>query len=340
MDSDLDATARAPKPAPGVALRVLLVDDDELALAHLEGVLCANGFEVCTAAGSLEALASMRADFAPVVITDLKMPGMDGLELCRTIRQQSWPGYIYILLLTAQDAEQDILAGLSAGADDYISKRMSPAQLLARLRTAQRILTLERSLKAALAEKHRETLTDSLTGAPNRRYFVRRLTRELDRLRLHGGDLCLMSLDIDHFKQINDRYGHASGDSVLKEFVQRVGKCLPRITDWCARMGGEEFSVVLEETTLVGARIVAERLRQAIAVTPILTRAGLVKVTVSIGVSGLETEVNRQDVNIDSLLHQADRYLYVSKENGRNRVTFPEFDATTRSTATGDVTVK
>jgi diguanylate cyclase (GGDEF)-like protein len=323
MDSDLDATARVLKLNCGVALRVLLVDDDELALAWLGEVLCANGFEVCTATGSLEALASMKVDFAPVVITDLKMPGMDGLELCRTIRQQAWPGYIYILLLTAQDAEEDILAGLSAGADDYLSKRMSPAQLLARLRTAQRILTLERSLKEALAEKRREALTDSLTGAPNRRYFVRRLTRELDRLRLHGGHLCLMSLDIDHFKQINDRYGHASGDSVLKEFVRRIGQCLPRITDWCARMGGEEFCVVLEETNFAGAKIVAERLRQAIADTPILTRAGPVKVTVSIGVSGLEAQANREEVTIDSLLLQADRYLYTSKETGRNCVTFP-----------------
>jgi two-component system cell cycle response regulator len=325
----MNVTTRAPNVNFGAALRVLLVDDDELALAWLGGILSANEFEVCTATGSLEALASMKAAFAPVLITDLKMPGMDGLELCRTIRQQAWPGYIYILVLTAQDAEEDILAGLSAGADDYLSKRMSPAQLLARLRTAQRILTLERSLKKALAQRRREALTDSLTGAPNRRYFVRRLSRELDRLKLYGGDLCLMSLDIDHFKQINDRYGHASGDSVLKEFVQRIGRCLPRNTDWCARMGGEEFSVVLEETKLAGARTVAERLRQAIAETPVLTRAGLVHVTVSIGVSSLEAESNREGITIDSLLHQADRYLYVSKESGRNRVTFPGLDAAT-----------
>jgi len=253
------------------------------------------------------------------------MPGMDGLSVCRAIRQKIWPGYVYILLLTMQDDEKDILAGLDAGADDYLSKRMSPAQLLARLRTAQRILTLERSLKVALAEKHREALTDSLTGAPNRRYFVRRLRRQLDRLRICGGDLCLMSLDIDHFKQINDRYGHASGDSVLKEFVRRVAGCLPRDTGWCARMGGEEFSVVLEETKLAGARIVAERLLQAIALTPIRTRAGVVKVTVSIGVSGLEADANSEAVTIDSLLHQADLYLYASKENGRNCVTFPRF---------------
>jgi two-component system cell cycle response regulator len=329
MNSDLDATVQVLKLNCGFALRVLLVDDDELVTARLGGILCANGFEVCTATGGLEALASMKADFVPVVITDLKMPGMDGLELCRTIRQQPWPGYIYLLLLTAQDAEEDILAGLTAGADDYLSKRMSPAQLLARLRTAQRILTLERSLKGALAEKRREALTDSLTGAPNRRYFVRRLSRELDRLRICGGDLCLMSLDIDHFKQINDSYGHASGDSVLKEFVQRIGQCLPRNTDWCARMGGEEFSVVLEETNLAEAKIVADRLLHAIAVTPMRTRTGAIRVTVSIGVSGLEAEANREEVTIESLLHQADRYLYASKEKGRNCVTFPRFHAAT-----------
>jgi diguanylate cyclase (GGDEF)-like protein len=302
---------------------VLLVDDDELVLARLEGVLGPAGFDVCTAASGSGALASLEKTFAPVVIMDLKMPDMDGLEVCRTIRERTWPGYVYILLLTAQDAEEDILAGLDAGADDYLSKRMSSAQLLARLRTAQRILTLERSLKGALAEKRRLALTDALTGAPNRRYFLRRLGRELKRVHRFGGDLCVMSLDIDHFKQVNDRYGHASGDAVLQEFVRRIGHCLPRKTDWCARMGGEEFAVVLEETNLEGARIVAERLRHTMAVSPMRTRAGAIKVTVSIGVSGLEVGANRNAVCIDSLMHQADQYLYASKKNGRNRVTLP-----------------
>jgi diguanylate cyclase (GGDEF)-like protein len=195
--------------------------------------------------------------------------------------------------------------------------------LLARLRTAQRILTLESSLKTALAEKRRLALTDVLTGAPNRRYFLRRLSRELKRMHRSGGDLCLMSLDIDHFKQVNDRYGHASGDAVLQEFVRRIGQCLPRSTDWCARMGGEEFAVVLEETNLEGARIVAERLRHAMAVSPMRTRAGAITVTVSIGVSGLEAAANRERATVESLMHQADQYLYASKGNGRNCVTFP-----------------
>jgi diguanylate cyclase (GGDEF)-like protein len=142
-------------------------------------------------------------------------------------------------------------------------------------------------------------------------------------MRRFGGDLCLMSLDIDHFKQINDRYGHASGDAVLQEFVQRIGQCLPRSTDWCARMGGEEFAVVLEETNLVGARVVAERLRHAMAGSPMRTRAGAITVTVSIGVSGLETAANREETSLESLMNQADQYLYMSKGNGRNCVTLP-----------------
>lgn len=248
---------------------------------------------------------------------------MDGLALCRAIRERSWPGYVYILLLTTQDTEEDILAGLDAGADDYISKRISPAQLLARLRTAQRILTLEQSLKVALAEKHRLTMTDALTGAPNRRYFQRRLSRELQRLRHFGGDLCLLSLDIDRFKQINDRYGHASGDAVLQEFVRRVSQSLPRNTDWCARMGGEEFAVVLEETSLDGAKMIAERLRSVIAASPMRTRAGMINVTVSIGVSALGAATERNEISVESLMNQADGRLYASKENGRNCVTLP-----------------
>jgi two-component system, cell cycle response regulator len=322
-ESDLDDTTQVLTLGPGIAPKVLLVDDDELILAQLEAVLVASGFEVCTAASGAEALAFLEETFAPVVIMDLKMPGMDGLSICRTIRERTWPGYVYILLLTMQDDEKDILAGLDAGADDYLSKRMSSAQLLARLRTAQRILTLERSLKGALAEKRRLALTDALTGAPNRRYFLRRLSRELARLQRFGGELCVMSLDLDNFKQVNDRYGHASGDAVLQEFVRRIGQSLPRNTDWCARMGGEEFAVVLEETNLEGARIVAERLRHAMAVSPIRTRAGAIKVTVSIGVSGLEAAANRKEVSVESLLHQADQHLYASKEKGRNCVTLP-----------------
>ena len=225
MEDDLGPTTQVLRLPFGAPPRVLLVDDDELVLARLQALVAAAGFEVDTALGGASALASLQKNFSPVVIMDLQMPDMDGLALCRTIREGTWPGYVYIVLLTAQDAEDDILAGLDAGADDYMSKKTSTAQLLARLRTGQRILGLEQSLKEALAEKRRLTMTDALTGAPNRRYFQRRLGRELERMRRFGGELCLMALDIDRFKTINDRYGHASGDAALQEFVRRGDRC-------------------------------------------------------------------------------------------------------------------
>ena len=321
MKQEFDDTTQSMRLNPAIAPRVLLVDDDELILEHLETLVVAAGFEVCTAQGGAEAIAALERSFSPIVITDLNMPGMDGLSLCRTLRQRSWPGYIYVVVLTMQNSERDILAGLDAGADDYLSKRMSSAQLLARLRTAQRLLTLEQSLEMAVTETRRLALTDALTGAPNRRYFEKRLSREMRRVRRFGGDICLLSLDIDRFKSINDRHGHAAGDLVLREFAYRLSGCLPRDTDWYARTGGEEFSVVLEGTDQAGAEAVGERVRQAISATPIETAAGLIGVTVSIGIGCLTARPDSDDCSIESLLDRADRNLYTSKENGRNCVT-------------------
>jgi diguanylate cyclase (GGDEF)-like protein len=253
--------------------RVLLVDDDELVLERLRALITTSGFGVEIARDGLAALAALQAHFAPIVIADRRMPGMDGLALCRTIRRDNWPGYVYILLLTAQDAEEDILAGLEAGADDYLSKRASAAQLLARLRTASRILSLEHSLKQALEEKRRLSLTDPLTGCANRRCFMKHLSVEFERARRAGEALNLVSLDIDHFKRINDRYGHATGDLVLQEFVRRVNQCLQPQRGWCARVGGEEFAVVAGGG-LTSAQRLAEAIRAAAASAPVATPAG------------------------------------------------------------------
>jgi two-component system cell cycle response regulator len=323
MDQQLQVGTRDSRPECSVARAVLLVDDDELVLAHLKELVRAAGFEVHTAADGAAAYAFLEQHFTPIVITDLNMPAMDGLALCRAIRQHAWPGYVYVLLLTVHDGEQDILAGLEAGADDYLSKRASAAQLVARLHTAQRILGLEQALKSEVEEKRRQSLTDPLTGAHNRRYFDQHLQRDFKSSQRGGGPLSLLMLDIDHFKRINDRFGHAAGDAVLQEVVRRIAMCLPRVTDWCARVGGEEFVIVLGNTPLAGAAQVAERIRETIGGVPLPTPAGPIAATASMGVVQFQPGTGHEFVSVESLMHELDSNMYVSKLNGRNRVTLP-----------------
>ena len=265
-------------------------------------------------------------EFAPIVILDRNMPGMDGITLCKAIRASQYPGYVYIMLVTAHDSEEEILAGLDAGADDYLSKRVSGTQVIARLATARRILTLEHSLKQVIEERRRMAMTDPLTGAHNRRYFMNHMRRELKRTRRFGGDVSLLVCDIDHFKHINDRYGHAAGDAVLVEFVRRI-QALLRGSDWCARLGGEEFAVVLPQTGLGGAAVVAEKIRRTVAADPVVSSEGAIELTVSVGVSALACFPDRGTVTADHLLSRADDCLYSSKNGGRDRVTVDELPA-------------
>jgi two-component system cell cycle response regulator len=321
MSEDGDDTARILTLDLPVAPTVLIVDDDELVLARLQELVAAAGYCVRTAANGIGALNSLEQSAASIVVTDLNMPGMDGLDLCRRIREHAWPGYVYIVLLTVRDEEKDILAGLDAGADDYLSKHTPAVQFTARLRIAKRVLALEYSLKSALEKKRQLAMTDALTGAYNRRYFMRHLSRELKRSQRFGGDVSLLLLDIDHFKQVNDTYGHVVGDVVLKKLTTQIATCLQRATDWCARLGGEEFAIVLEGTNLAQARLCAEKMRRAIENTVIDTSAGAVRITVSIGVSGLGGIASRNSATVQSMLEWANTNLYASKASGRNRVT-------------------
>jgi diguanylate cyclase (GGDEF)-like protein len=305
-----------------VAPRVLVVDDDEIALERMRDLVTAAGYEVSIASSGGAALAELGREFAPIVILDRSMPGMDGLELCRAIRQESqFPGYVYLMLCTAHDSEEEILAGLEAGADDYLSKRASGAQLLARLATARRIIALESSLKHVIEERRRMAMTDAMTGAFNRRHFMKQVRLELKRTRRANGDLVLAIFDIDHFKHINDRHGHAAGDAVLVEFARRVQESLGRENDWAARLGGEEFAVVLPDTDLQGGAVAAEKIRRAVAATPFRTVDGPIDVTVSGGLSSLAALGSREKPTVELLLRRADDALYLSKHNGRDRVT-------------------
>jgi two-component system cell cycle response regulator len=309
-------TLKLDQPPP---CSVLLVDDDQFVCAQFASMLQSAGYSVRTACSGAEALLEFEREPANIVISDWEMPEMDGLALCRSLRQAQ-SRYTYLLLLTVRGGKRDVVAGLKSGADDYIVKGAPREEILARMETGRRIVTLDSALREAHRHHRREAMTDALTGARNRRYFDKYLPREIDRCRRYGHALALISCDLDHFKQVNDSYGHDAGDEVLQEFVARAGQCL-RATDWLARTGGEEFAIVLPETDMAGAQLVAERIRVVTASASVHATNAHLDMTVSVGCTAVELPEELAHCAAADLVAAADRCLYVSKQRGRNRVT-------------------
>lgn len=299
---------------------VMIVDDDELAREQLSSLLSYAGYRVITCASGEEAIRRQTQERCSVVLSDWEMPDMDGIALTRHLRKNGRDSYTYILLLTIRRSKRDIVAGLQAGADDYIVKGASTEELLARMETARRIVNLERSLRIANSENRKQAVTDAVTGIRNRHYLMKYLPREFERSRRYGHTLSVLTCDLDRFKLVNDGFGHEAGDDVLREFCSRT-EALLRTPDWMARAGGEEFTIVLPETGLGGAKIVAERIRGAFASSAVRTAAGPIAATVSIGVASVRVPRNLLNLTFNDMLRAADRCLYESKESGRNRVT-------------------
>ena len=201
---------------------ILLAEDNPVSSKLIENMLKKVGHEVTTASNGSHALELFNEKFFPIVLTDWMMPEMDGLDLCKAIRNSSPEGYVYIILLTARDSKDDIVAGLKAGADDYLSKPISHLELIARLNSGIRILKLERSLKLASEEIRILSITDALTGCFNRGYLNEHLLQEIMRSKRYNHSLSVVMCDIDHFKQVNDTYGHQTGDRVLIAFAQVI----------------------------------------------------------------------------------------------------------------------
>lgn len=320
IGADLSDTVLTLQLLEPTACRVLIVDDDELVRARLTALLRMSRFEVRTAASAQEALKLLSEDRCEILLTDLQMPDMDGLALCRNIRENLKESYIYVLMLSVCATQADILAGLAAGADGYMVKGASTDEILARMEVARRITHVEHSLRSSNRENRRLSVTDTLTGAHNLRYFTKYLPRELQRSQRYGHSLAILSCDIDGFKQINDTFGHAAGDEVLQEFVARSQGRIRSASDWLARVGGDEFMIVLPETAARGAHLAAAMLRQTLAAEPVSSRAGPIKFTVSIGVTALEPANEADSVlRMEHLLRAADRGLYADKLLRGNR---------------------
>ena len=301
----------APKESEPV--KVLLAEDDptqRLVVAHL---VRNAGYVVETVSDGKSALARILEETFDILITDLDMPGLDGSCLCQRIREASLANYLYILMLTAHTGDVDVAAGLEAGADDFVRKPANPVELLARLKNGSRIVKLQR-------EAYKNSITDALLGIFNRRYLIHQLRCEVWRAHRYQRPLTVLMIDLDHFKQINDRFGHSAGDQVLVGFARKA-RGLIRASDWFARFGGEEFVIVLPETPLGVAGQVAEKLRRELEAAPFLLASGEHRVTASFGVAALTLG---GDENSDGVLGRADQALYRSKQEGRNRITLAE----------------
>ena len=315
-----DTTVTLSIQAPA-ACRVLLVDDDAVVRHRLTSLLRAAGYEVYAASSAEEALRFLDSTFCQIVLTDWHMPDMDGLALCRHLRHRRGKGYIYLLMLTVRSGAEDIVTGLTAGADDYVVKGAAPEEILARVEVGRRITHLESSLRASNRENRRNSVTDPLTGAKNRRYLMKYLPRAIEHAVQGSDSIAVVGFDVDHFKRVNDDFGHDIGDEVLQELVRRASSVVRQGIDWIARAGGEEFVVVLPHTNLKDATVFADRLRSVIIAQPMGTSVGRLVVTVSVGVTALDGPPELGATSASEMLRAADQCVYASKNLGRDRVT-------------------
>lgn len=301
-------------------MKVLVVEDDVTTRLLLSGALRKWGYDVVAVADGEDAWDEVKKREARLVITDWEMPRLDGAGLCKRIRTQLGSQYTYVLLLTNYKDPDHIVQGLSAGADDFISKPFNPLELQARLAVGQRILSLQDDLLEKNRELERLNLqlariaaTDALTQLGNRRSFDDALQRVHALSLRHGRPYGVLMADLDHFKSINDRFGHPAGDEILKLFAVVVSSGL-RLSDLSGRIGGEEFAALLPCSLEEGV-LVAERMRRAFQNSNIVCDEGAVDTTVSIGVAG-----GPAGTELEVLLAAADTALYQAKRTGRNKV--------------------
>lgn len=293
---------------------VLIAEDDLTSRILLQKVLARWDYEVLTTTNGAEAWQALQEPDAPrLVILDWMMPELDGIEVCRRLRRLESEQPPYVILLTARGGKEDIVKGLDAGANDYLGKPYDPEELRARVEVGRRFIELNERLIEAQRALEVLARTDALTGILNRRAIVRRLDEELARAGREGQPLSIGMLDIDHFKRVNDAYGHAAGDEVLREVVRRASTVL-RPYDVLGRFGGEEFLVIVTGADGPEALEILERVRVAVRAGPIAFDEHELTVTVSLGGATSRGEP------ADQLLVRADDALYAAKDQGRDRV--------------------
>lgn len=305
-------------------MRILIAQEDESSRGMLESMLANWGHDVIGSVDGATAWQELQKESAPrLAILDRKMPGLDGLEVCREVRKRTDTPYVYLLLMTAKGQEQEMLEGLQAGADDFLTKPLNTDDLMIRLRVAKRILELQEELRRAHAAISYQTRHDPLTGLSNRAAILDALGRELARVRREAGRIAVILAEVDHLKTINETYGHPAGDAVLREAARRI-RAMVRPYDTVGRYGGEEFLVIVPSCDANNALSHAERLRSSLAAESMdisewgkfaSPKEGKIRITFSVGVAAAE-----QVKGSELLLRAVEVALARAKKGGHNRV--------------------
>jgi diguanylate cyclase (GGDEF)-like protein len=303
--------------------KILVVDDSRTQLEWLVAVLQREGFDVRSAATGKEAILKVRTDPPDLVLLDMILPDMDGLEVLRIIKARPDDQFIPVIILSVKSDLDSKVAGLRIGADDFLAKPFEDLEIVARVNAMLRIKSRQDQLRTTQAKLEEQSVTDGLTGLKNRRFFDDRLGEEFRRAQRYADPVSLIMIDLDHFKQVNDRYGHQTGDTVLREAAALVRQSI-RDTDIGARYGGEEFAVILPKTHLSGALAVAERIWRELGKKVYRTEATSapgrppeLRVTASIG---LAFYPSKDIATSEALVRYADEALYQAKRSGRNTI--------------------
>ncbi len=305
----------------GETSKILVVDDSRTQLEWLVQVLRKEGYTVATAQDGKEAIRKVRTEPPDLVLLDMILPDMDGLEVLRIVKALPEEQFVPVIILSVKSDLESKVAGLRIGADDFLAKPFAEAEILARCAAMLRIKHLQEKLRDAQRKLEEQSITDALTGLKNRRFFDERLHEEFRRAQRYGDYLALIMIDLDHFKEVNDRHGHPAGDTVLREAAALIRASI-RDPDICARYGGEEFAVILPKTHMSGALAVAERVWRELgnkeyAVQPSSGGATKVRVTASLGIAFYPSK----DISSGELLLRfADQALYQAKRSGRNTI--------------------
>jgi diguanylate cyclase (GGDEF)-like protein len=298
-------------------VRILVADDSGISRHVICSLLREWGHHVVLAKDGHEALHALRSDTAiSLALVDWMMPGLDGLEVCRQLRAIPNRTYTYMISVTSRNEKQDLVCALEAGFDDFLTKPVDPAELNARLLVGRRIIDLQEKLIQTCEQSQFKATHDSLTGIWNRGALLEFLRAQLAMAVRCSRNLALIMVDVDHFKEVNDTYGHAAGDSVLIHLSQVMNSVI-RASDWLGRYGGEEFLVIASECPAEEAFQMAERLRLAVVNNPQKYGTITIPSTISVGIANTHTIVSP---TLEALVRVADAALYRAKNNGRNRV--------------------